>query len=171
MGLQRVRHDRVTEQQAWPSGWEGGWVPCPRSERDMCEGMRNVCIHVCSCTLEFHGVSAGLVCGYESCVCEQIAVYIMPKNQGMCSDMCVLVCWHAMGGGVRMSTVMNCVLGSRYVCVCGCLCVCAFMCTVLWMEAFCDRHEPCVRAEVCKCEKIICICGCGWKCECVWGAL
>ena len=98
----------------------GGVGGCPaQAARGTCV---TECVHVCSHILKFHGVSAGLVCGYESCVCEQIAVYMMPQNQGMCSDVCVLVCWRVVGGGVRMSTVMSCVLGSRYVCVCGCLC-------------------------------------------------
>ena len=90
------------------------------------------CVHVYSCILKFHAVSAGLVCGYESCVCEQIAAYMMPNNRSMCSDVCVLVCWSVAGGGVRMSTVMSCVLGSRYICVCGCLCMCVHVC-----EDFC----------------------------------
>ena len=84
---------------------------------------------------------------------------MMPNNRGMCSDVWVLVCWRVVGGGVRMSTVMSCVLGSRYICVCGCLCMCAHVCARM-----CAR--TCMCMHVCACVGCMCVYMCA--CVCVW---
>lgn len=120
-----------------------------QQEGSVCE---RECVYQCVCMfLSFTVVwlCASLVCDYESCVHDQIVVYVVPVHQGMRTDVCVRLCVQAyefyVDRVMRMSVVMNCVSGGRSLCVWRYLCMdvstCMRVCT---NNVFCD-YESYVR--------------------------